>query len=93
MSVVIIGGHECMERQYKDICKKHGCKSKVFCKYKAGMENRIGTPDLLILFTHTVSHKAVKSAVECVPKSTDVIWSHSSSQSALYTILDKATNN
>ncbi|MDO4492031.1 MAG: DUF2325 domain-containing protein [Lachnospiraceae bacterium] len=93
MSVVIIGGHECMERQYKEICKKHGCKSKVFCKYKTGMESRIGMPDLLILFTHTVSHKAVKSAVAGVPESTDVVWSHSSSQSALYSILDKATNN
>lgn len=93
MSVVIIGGHECMERQYKEICRKHGCKSKVFCKYKTGMEDRIGKPDLLILFTHTVSHKAVKSAVAGVPKSTDIVWAHSSSQSALSNILNEATNN
>ena len=32
MSVVIIGGNECMERQYQQICKKHGCKAKVFVK-------------------------------------------------------------
>ena len=30
MSVVIIGGNECMERQYKKICEKHKCKAKVF---------------------------------------------------------------
>ncbi len=26
MSIVIVGGNECMECQYKEICKKHGCK-------------------------------------------------------------------
>ena len=36
MSVVIIGGNECMERQYQQICKKHGCKAKVFVKEKSG---------------------------------------------------------
>ena len=30
MSVVIVGGHDRMVRQYKDICKKQNCKSKVF---------------------------------------------------------------
>ena len=32
MSVVIIGGNECMVCQYEKICKKHGCKAKVFVK-------------------------------------------------------------
>ena len=87
MSVVIIGGNECMERQYRNICKKHGCKSKVFCKYRTGMESRIGSPDLLILFTHTVSHKAVQCAVSNAPAGTDIVRSHSSSQAALQDIL------
>ena len=30
MSVVIIGGNECMSRKYTDICQEHGCKAKVF---------------------------------------------------------------
>ena len=30
MSVVIVGGNERMECKYKDICKKRGCKAKVF---------------------------------------------------------------
>lgn len=38
MSVVIIGGNECMERQYQQICKKHGCKAKVFVKEKADFQ-------------------------------------------------------
>ena len=28
MSVVIIGGNERMEQQYKEICKKYSCKAK-----------------------------------------------------------------
>ena len=40
MSVVIIGGNECMERQYQQICKKHGCKAKVFVKEKSGFSKQ-----------------------------------------------------
>ena len=57
MSVVIIGGNECMVCQYEKICKKHGCKAKVFVKEKSGFSKQIGNPDLMILFTNTVSHK------------------------------------
>lgn len=32
MSIVIIGGHERMETQYKQICKQYKCKAKVFTK-------------------------------------------------------------
>ena len=55
MSVVIIGGNECMVCQYEKICKKHGCKAKVFVKEKSGFSKQIGNPDLMILFTNTVS--------------------------------------
>ena len=61
MSIVIIGGNECMERDYLNLCREHGCNAKVFCKYKSCMKDRIGNPDLMILFTHTVSHKMLRS--------------------------------
>ncbi len=41
MSVVILGGNECMERQYSNVCRKYGCKAKVFCKPCADMKSRI----------------------------------------------------
>ena len=34
MSVVIIGGNECMERRYIDLCKSYSCKAKVYTKMK-----------------------------------------------------------
>ena len=57
MSIVIIGGNECMECQYKNLCKKYGCKAKVFTKVRGVLRNQIGCPNLLVLFTGTMSHK------------------------------------
>lgn len=87
MSIVIIGGNECMERRYKEVCKRHGCDAKVFCKFKGGMKDRIGSPDLMILFTHTVSHKMVQYALNETAENTRVVRSHTSSISSLDQIL------
>ena len=87
MSVVIIGGNECMEREYINLCRKHGCHAKVFCKFNNCMKCRIGEPDLLILFTHTVSHKMVQTALGNVGNKTTVVRSHTSSLNSLRQIL------
>ena len=47
MSVVIIGGNECMVCQYEKICKQHGCKAKVFVKENGALKRKMGVPDLL----------------------------------------------
>jgi hypothetical protein len=88
MSVVIIGGNECMERRYCELCKRYGCKAKVFCKPCAGMGNRIGTPDMIILFTHTVSHKMVQCMLTNVDKGIRIVRSHTSSLASLQNILE-----
>lgn len=62
MSVVIIGGNERMVCQYENICREYGCKAKVFAKENGSLKKKMGCPDLLILFTNTVSHKMVISA-------------------------------
>ena len=88
MSVGIVGGNERMVCQYEDICKCFGCKAKVFAKEKGAMKKKIGDPDLLILFTNTVSHKMVNCAVdEAKRKSIPVCRCHSSSASALQNVL------
>ena len=87
MSVVIIGGNECMVCQYEKICKQHGCKAKVFVKEKSGFGKKIGNPDLMILFTNTVSHKMVHSAVKS--KDIRIVRSHSSSASSLNAVLQE----
>ena len=88
MSVVIIGGHDRMVGQYKKICKEHKCKAKVFTHMEANMGSQIGRPDLVILFTNTVSHKMVRCALTEAEKSkADVVRSHTSSGTALNDIL------
>ena len=89
MSVVIIGGHERMENRYKEICKKYRHKIKVFTKMRSDLSRQIGTPDLVILFTATASHKMVRCAITESERSNAVLErSHSSSASALIHILE-----
>lgn len=90
MSVVIIGGNDCMHGKYKEICKNYGCRAKVFTQISNNMKNQIGAPDLIILFTNTVSHAMVNLAVsEAKRKKTAVERCHSSSASALKLIMEK----
>ena len=92
MSVVIVGGNECMEKQYETICKEHGCKAKVFTKEHGSLKKKMGVPDLLILFTNTVSHKMVSSASQEAKRNRiPVVHVKSSSASALHTVLAEVT--
>ena len=82
MSVVILGGNECMVRKYKDLCRSYQCSAKVISKMGGTLKNRLGNPDLLVMFTDTISHKMVQNAL------TVIVRSRSSSMSALGTILE-----
>lgn len=89
MSVVIVGGHDRMVSRYKEICKKYHCKVKVFTHMTGSLGSQIGTPDLIILFTNTVSHKMVHCAVaEAERAKANIVRCHTSSGSALTAILE-----
>ncbi len=93
MSIVIIGGNDCMVCKYKNLCKDYNCEAKVFTQMKGTMKSRIGNPDLLVLFTNTVSHKMIRVATNEAKASNLLIERcHSSSLSALRGILDKHVN-
>ena len=87
MSVVIVGGNECMTRRFIELCEAYNCKAKVFPKLAGGMRN-VGSPDLLILFTNTMSHKMLRSVL-CATKGRDtrIARCHTSSIAALKNIL------
>ena len=90
MSVVIIGGHDRMVCNYKQLCKKYNCKAKVFTQMPSDLRRKMGTPDLCVLFTNTVSHKMVKCAVDEAKKNdVDIVRCHTSSQAALTQILEE----
>lgn len=89
MSIVIVGGNECMVRNYKELCSEYNCKAKVYPKMATGLK-KLGSPDLLVLFTSTMSHKMVRCALsEVKGGNTRIARSHSSSISALKNILEE----
>ncbi len=56
----------------------------------ANLAKQIGRPDLMVLFTNTVSHKMVRCALdEAKRTNARVVRCHTSSKSALVEILEK----
>ena len=90
MSVVIVGGNERMERRYKDLCEDFHCRAKVFTKPRGGLRDKVGSPDLMIFFTDTMSHKMLLGALsELRGGNTIIEHCPSSSVSALRKVLEK----
>lgn len=90
MSIVIIGGNDRMIYQYKDLCKEYNCRAKVFTQMQGAMKKKIGVPDLIVLFTGTVSHKMVNCATfEAKKLNLPLARSHTSSLAALRNILEE----
>lgn len=88
MNIVIVGGNDCMHRQYKEICKKYGCKCKVFTQCPANFQNRIGSPEMIIVFTKTVAHKMLQCACrQAEMTGTKIRYVNSSSANALADVL------
>ncbi len=90
MSVVILGGNECMERNYKRLCQDFQHEAKVMIKPGGGLRRKLGSPDLVIFFTGAMSHKMVHGALSEL-KGQDVIIERcpTSSVSALRKVLEK----
>jgi hypothetical protein len=90
MSVVVVGGNDRMATRYKDICKSYNCKAKVFTQMPSNFENKLGTPDLMVIFTNTCSHKMVISVNQkSVKHDIPVVRIHNASVNALKTVLNE----
>lgn len=80
--------------RYQEICRKNGYKAKVFAKEKGPMKKKIGNPDLMVLFTGTVSHKMMIAATqEAKRNDVPILHVHSSSASALQQALENHRAN
>ena len=90
MSIVLVGGHDRMHREYMGICSKRGHNVKVFTQMPARFEKLIGTPDGIVLFTSTVSHQMIHTTVkEAKKKKIPVFRCHNSSGASLYGLLQE----
>ena len=79
-------------KQQVDVYKRqdYGCKAKVFPKEHGSVKKKIGNPDLMILFTNTVSHKMVITASQEAKKNNiPIARIHTSSATALRSVLDE----
>jgi hypothetical protein len=84
MSIVLVGGHDRMHDEYKVIGNKYGHRIKVFTHLTARFGKSIGEPDVIVLFTSTVSHKMVNTAVkEAKKKKIPLVRCHTSSGNSL----------
>lgn len=84
MSVIVVGGHCRMHRDYKRICRRNGCKAKIFTQMPPQFCKVMGHPDGIILFTQPVSHRMARAArKEAKKKDIPVILSHNASLSSL----------
>lgn len=88
MSIVLVGGHDRMHDAYKGICSKRGHRVKVYTQLPARFDKMIGTPDGIVLFTSTVSHKMMNIAVkEAKKKNIPIVRCHNSSGNSLEGVL------
>ena len=90
MSVVILGGNECMEQKYKSLCRDYRVDAKVMVKPVGGVKRKMGNPDLVIFFTGAMSHKMLQGALgEIKGQNVMVEYCPTSSVSALKKVLEK----
>ena len=61
MSLVVVGGNERMKRDYIQLAKNRGYKAKVVLNMSSRVKRSIGSPDAIVIFTSTVSHKLMAS--------------------------------
>lgn len=84
MSIVVVGGHDRMHEEYREICERRGHNVKIYTQMPARFDKAIGRPDGIVLFTSTVSHKMVNTAVkEAKRRNIRLVRSHSSSATSL----------
>ena len=84
MSIVLVGGHDRMHAEYKRKGKQFGHEVRVYTQMPARFEKMIGSPDGIVVFTATSSHKMVKTALGYAKKKNiPVIRCHNSSSVSL----------
>ena len=90
MSILILGGHEGMEKDYKLMVKERGYKPKIYTTMPSSLKKRIGSPDAIVLFMSTISHSMAEMAVrDAKKKRIPLIKVHNSSISAFEDCLDR----
>ncbi|WP_101772635.1 DUF2325 domain-containing protein [Peptostreptococcus faecalis] len=84
MSLLVIGGHERMEKDYYKIAKSRGYKTKVYTTMSSQVKNSIGSPDAIVIMTSTVSHKLSRIVESQAKKMNIPIFRHKNSSKVAF---------
>lgn len=90
MTLLVVGGNERMKRDYINLGKEKGYKTKVILNMSSRALKDIGRPNAVVMFTSTVSHK-LKTVVETQAnkKNIPVIRHYNNSKVSFMECLDK----
>jgi len=58
MKVTLVGGLDRLAPHYREAAKSAGHDLTVFSTYRAGMDDRLGMPEAIVVLTGMVSHTA-----------------------------------
>ena len=58
MCVALVGGMDRLKRDYENAAKRCGVKLKIFTGKESCLVDKMGSPDMAILFTSMISHNA-----------------------------------
>ena len=83
MKVALVGGIDRLEPHYRNEAKKAGHELRVFLQYESGMESKLRSTQVLVLFTAMVSHSARNLAIQAARSGgMTIVQSHTSGISA-----------
>lgn len=64
MCVTLIGGMDRLKSDYVAAAREHGCRLKCITRNEPNFVEKIGKPDMLIIFTNKISHEARRKAAD-----------------------------
>lgn len=64
MCVTLIGGMDRLKAGYEAAAREHGCRLHCIPRNERNFSEKIGSPDLLIVFTNKISHEAKRKACD-----------------------------
>ena len=89
MCIGLIGGMDRLRRDYLDVAAGSGCEMKIFTGKERHIGEKLGQPDMLILFTNKVSHAARREVMaHARSKNIPVRMVHSCGVSTLRQVLE-----
>ena len=71
MTLLVVGGNERMKRDYINLGKEKGYKTKVILNMSSKALKDFGSPNAVVMFTSTVSHK-LKTVIETQAKKKNI---------------------